>query len=61
MNLSKSTILPSLGLVTMFFFIALAYFKNNIFLNELLICGLILSIIFIAKIREANKSSNANF
>jgi len=55
MNMSKSIILPSVGLATLVFFIGLSYMKNNIFLNELLSGGFILSIIFIARIRETLK------
>jgi len=56
MNLSKSIILPTLGMATTLFFIGLSYVTNNMFFDELLICGLILSIIFIARIRETLKS-----
>jgi membrane protein CcdC involved in cytochrome C biogenesis len=56
MNLSKSIILPTLGMATTIFFIGLSYIKNNVFFDELLICGFILSIIFIARIRETLKS-----
>ena len=54
--MSKSIILPVIGLATMVFFIGLSYTKNSIFLDELIICGFILSIIFIARIREALQS-----
>lgn len=52
MNLSKSIVLPMLGMAIMFFFIALSYFNNHIFLDKLLVCSFILTIVFIAKMRD---------
>ena len=52
MNLSKSIVLPMLGMAVMLFFVALSYFNNYIFLDKLLICSFILTIVFIAKMRN---------
>ena len=56
MNTTRTIILPTLGLVTLIFFIGLSYLTNNIFFEKLLICGFILFIVFIARIRETLKS-----
>ncbi|WP_166959768.1 hypothetical protein [Yeosuana marina] len=52
MNHSKSTILPIAGMGLLFFFMALSYFNNSIFLKELFVCSFILGLVFIGKMRE---------
>jgi hypothetical protein len=52
MELSKSTLLPIMGMVVLALFIAISYIQESVFLNQILICSFILSIVFIGKIRE---------
>lgn len=67
MQLSKSMLLPILGLVLLGVFNVLSYLYGAIFLDRILICSLILLFVFIAKVREhgqettvssANQSTN---
>lgn len=53
MQISKSTLLPILGMVVLVIFITLSYINGAIFLDRILICSFILSIVFIAKLRES--------
>lgn len=53
MNISKSIILPIIGLLITVFFIGMSYLMNGILFNKLLVCGFILLVIFVARIREA--------
>jgi len=60
MHLSKSTILPIAGMVALLFFILMSYVNDSILLDRILICSLILSVIFIAKIRSSNYRTISN-
>lgn len=56
MKFSKSKILPVIGLLVLAFFIAVSYFNNHIFLNEIMICSLILGMVFFIKMKgESNQ------
>jgi hypothetical protein len=60
MHLSKSTVLPSMGMFVLVVFIVLSYIHESIFLNQIVVCGLILSVVFIAKIRDGVHQSIPN-
>jgi hypothetical protein len=60
MQLSKQTISSILGLIGLVFFIALAYFNNNLFLDKLVVCSFILGLIFLIKMRGEVHNSNRN-
>ena len=61
MQLSKSSISTILGLLGFLFFIALAYVKNYIFLDKLVVCGLILGLIFFIKARGEVHNPNVQY
>lgn len=52
MNMSKTVILPIIGMIVLVFFVTLSYMRNQIFLDKLLLCSFILTIVFIAKMRN---------
>ena len=52
MQLSKSTLLSIVGMVVLTVFVIFCYIKESIFLDRILISSFILSIVFLAKIRE---------
>lgn len=58
MQLSKSTVLPIIGLIVLTFFLALSYQNNSIFFEKLLQCSFILAILFIVKIAGHTKRTN---
>jgi hypothetical protein len=60
MHLSKSKILPIAGMVALLFFIMMSYVNDSILLDRILICSLILSMIFISKIRSNNYRTISN-
>ena len=60
MQFSKSTVLPMLGMLVLALFIWLSYTHGAIFLDRILICSLIVSVIAIAKIRENTSKSVSN-
>lgn len=60
MKFSKATTLPILGMLILGIFILLSYLNGAIFLDRILICSLILSVIFINKIRESYHASASN-
>lgn len=49
-----------LGMIVLALFLLLSYIKEVVFLDRLLICSLILSFVFIAKLRESFHQSNTN-
>ncbi len=55
MKSSKSTVLPILGMTALALFIAISYAYESVFLDQILICSFILSIVFIAKMREGSQ------
>lgn len=59
MNDLKSKLLPFLGMGILIFFIAMAYINNSIFLDRLLVCGLIILGIYIIKVKS-NASNTVN-
>lgn len=61
MQLSKSKVLPTLGLMVLMFFLALAYHNNSVFFEKLLQCSFILAILFIIRIGGQFKRTNTNF
>jgi hypothetical protein len=60
MHLSKSTVLPIMGMVVLAVFIIISYIHGSIFLNQIVVCSLILSVVFIAKIRDGVHQTMAN-
>ncbi len=52
MKFSKSTFLPILGMTALALFILISYVYETVFLDQILICSFILSILFIAKMRD---------
>ncbi len=52
MQLSKSTLLSIVGMAVLAVFVTFCYVNESIFLDRILISSFILSIVFIAKIRE---------
>jgi hypothetical protein len=57
MKTSKSIILPIIGMISVLICIGFAYKTNNVFLDKLLVCGFILAIVFIARMREIIQKS----
>lgn len=53
MNVSKSIVLPILAIITLWGFIGMSYVNGGLFLDQLSIAGFIMTVIFIARIREA--------
>lgn len=51
----KSTILTSLGIIALIFFMAMSYIHNALFLDRIIVCSIILGIVFFAKMRNENK------
>lgn len=60
MQFSKSTRLPLAGFVVFIFFITLSYFNNHMFLDKIILCGLIVGMIFFVKLRGETANSEAN-
>lgn len=60
MELSKSKVLPFLGLIVLAVFIAMSYFNNQIFLNEILVCSAIFGMVFFVKMRGEVTSSQSS-
>lgn len=58
MKFSRSQVLPFLGSIVLTFFIAISYFNNQIFLDKILLCSVILGMIYFYKMR--GESSNLN-
>ncbi|MFT5942886.1 MAG: hypothetical protein ACI9Q4_002152 [Sediminicola sp.] len=52
MQLSKSTLLPIVGMVVLVIFVIFCYVHESIFLDRILVCSFILSIVFIGKIGD---------
>ena len=55
----KSIILPVIGMALVFLFIGLAYVAQSPLLGELLVCGLILTIIFGIRMSSILKQENS--
>ncbi|SEL61157.1 hypothetical protein SAMN04488008_104332 [Maribacter orientalis] len=55
MQFSKSTILPVMGIILLALLILMSYVNEAIFLDRILICSVILSFVFIAKLGENRK------
>lgn len=51
MQLSKSTILQLFGLAVLGIFIAMSYFNNQIFIDKIILCSVILLLVVFAKTR----------
>lgn len=60
MHFSKSTVLPILGMIVLGLFLLLSYIQEGVFLDRLLVCSLILSFVFIAKLGERLHQSSTN-
>lgn len=60
MKFSKSTALPIIGMFVLGLFILLSYLNGAMFLDRILVCSLILSVIFINKLRENYHASTSN-
>ena len=60
MQLSKSKILPYTGILTLIIFLAMSYFNGSIFIDRLLVCGLILLVVFLLRIASTPKQSASN-
>lgn len=56
----KSKILPVLFGMVLLFLIALSYFNNRIFLDKIVLCGLIIGMLFFIKIAGNNYEVNPN-
>lgn len=48
----KHLILPILGMIILMIFNALAYIRESVFMDKILICSFILTAVFIAKVRQ---------
>ncbi len=59
-QLSKSIVLPILGMIILTVFIIMSYVLDSIFLDRILVCSLILSVVFIGKIRDNLHQSSSN-
>lgn len=59
-QLSKSIVLPILGMIILAVFIIMSYVLDSIFLDRILVCSLILSVVFIGKIRDNLHQSSSN-
>ena len=60
MHSSKSNILPFSGILILIIFIAISYFNNHIFMDEILVSGFILLLVFLLKIASTPKQSTSN-
>lgn len=60
MKTIKAIILPVLGLLSVLAFIVLAYATNHVFLDKLLICGFILTMVFMARMRDIIKQNTSH-
>ncbi len=58
MKNSKSNLLPMIGILIMWVFIGISYTSGSLFLDKLAICGFILTVIGIAKMKENTHQSN---
>lgn len=47
----KHMVLPILGLLVLFIFNALAYVRESVFMDTLLVCSFILTTLFIVRVR----------
>ena len=52
MNLSKTILLPLLGMLVILAFIGLSLANNNMYMDKLIVSGLILTAVFIFRMRE---------
>jgi len=52
MQFPKSTLLPVVGMIILAAFIVTSYVHGAFFLDQILICSFILSVVFIAKMRN---------
>jgi hypothetical protein len=55
MQFSKPTILPVMGIILLALLIVMSYVNEALFLDRILICSVILSFVFIAKLGENRK------
>ncbi len=60
MKFSKSTLVPLFGMSMVAFFIILAYVSHNVFLDKLLVCGLILLMVLFVKLRATGTQNRDN-
>ncbi len=60
MQFSKSTFLSILGLMTLIFFIAMAYLNNHVFLDKIILCSSILGLVLFSKIRGEHNGNQSN-
>jgi len=64
MKLTRNHLLPVLGMIVLLVFIVLSYTSYEFLSAKLLTCGLILSIIFLLRIKETSeemKEGNSKF
>ncbi len=60
MHSSESNILPYAGIVIIIIFLAMSYFNNHIFMDQILVCGFILLLVFLLRIGSTPKQSASN-
>jgi hypothetical protein len=60
MKLPKNMLLPILGMVVLSLFALMSYLHDSIFLDRILICSSILSVVFIGRIRDNIRSTMPN-
>ncbi len=53
MQLSKSTVLTMVGMFVLALFIVISIVNKSVFLDRILLCGFILSVVFIGRIRDS--------
>ncbi len=52
MQLTKSIVLPIVGMMVLILFNIISYTQDSIFFDKIMICSFILSVVFIGKMRE---------
>jgi hypothetical protein len=57
MQNSRSILLPFAGMLILLLFVFMSYVNDAIFLDRIIVCAFILSIVFIGKIRESLQKS----
>ena len=64
MQTLKSILLPIMGMLFLLMFIIFAYIQDSVFLDKILVCSFILTIVFIARMRckaQRKTSNKLNF
>ncbi|GAA4800646.1 hypothetical protein GCM10023330_02790 [Litoribaculum gwangyangense] len=47
----KQMVLPILGMIILLLFITLAYVRESVFMDKILVCSFIITTVFIARVR----------